>query len=170
LLGVLNRPAAGALGHELVELGLVLGVAKTLQEGLELVRLLLKPPQGLLAIVVEGAIAAGVTASTGGSVDEVLAAAQEARVVLNGEGGDHAAAQKVVDEIKAKGGEAVPSYDSVSTPQGGARFSAAAACPAKTRITAMGSHGFTRRKLYQVGPSRKARNGGCSRGPWHEGP
>ena len=33
------------------------------------------------APLVEGAIAAGVTASTGGSVDEVLAAAQEARTV-----------------------------------------------------------------------------------------
>jgi PTS hybrid protein len=34
------------------------------------------------APLVEGAIAAGVTASTGGSVDEVLAAAQEARTVV----------------------------------------------------------------------------------------
>ena len=33
------------------------------------------------APLVEGAIAAGVTSSTGGSVDEVLAAAQEARTV-----------------------------------------------------------------------------------------
>jgi PTS hybrid protein len=33
------------------------------------------------APLVEGAIAAGVTASTGGSLDEVLAAAQEARSV-----------------------------------------------------------------------------------------
>jgi PTS hybrid protein len=33
------------------------------------------------APLVEGAIAAGVTASTGGSVDEVLAAAQEARTI-----------------------------------------------------------------------------------------
>src|SRR5678815_3858472 len=33
------------------------------------------------APLVEGAIAAGVTASTGGSVDEVLAAAEEARTV-----------------------------------------------------------------------------------------
>jgi PTS hybrid protein len=33
------------------------------------------------APLVEGAIAAGVTASTGGSLDEVLAAAQEARAV-----------------------------------------------------------------------------------------
>jgi len=38
---------------------------------------------------------------------------------VNGVGGDSAAAQLVVDEIKAKGGDAVPSYDSVSTPEGG---------------------------------------------------
>src|SRR5437764_13116354 len=38
---------------------------------------------------------------------------------VNGEGGSDAAAQKVVDEIKSGGGEALPSYDSVSTPEGG---------------------------------------------------
>src|SRR5580692_7530295 len=38
---------------------------------------------------------------------------------VDGQGGDDAAAQKVVDEITAAGGEAVPSYDSVSTPAGG---------------------------------------------------
>jgi NAD(P)-dependent dehydrogenase (short-subunit alcohol dehydrogenase family) len=53
-------------------------------------------------------------------------AARGAAVVVNdlggsvaGEGGDHTAAQKVVDEITAKGGQAVPSFDSVSTPDGG---------------------------------------------------
>ena len=39
---------------------------------------------------------------------------------VDGKGGDDSAAQKVVDEIKAAGGEAVPNYDSVSTPEGGA--------------------------------------------------
>ena len=39
---------------------------------------------------------------------------------VNGQGGDHTAAQKVVDEIKAAGGEAAPNYDSVATPEGGA--------------------------------------------------
>ena len=39
---------------------------------------------------------------------------------VNGEGGDHTAAQKVVDEIKASGGDAVANFDSVSTPEGGA--------------------------------------------------
>ncbi|HET7721877.1 MAG TPA: SDR family NAD(P)-dependent oxidoreductase, partial [Acidimicrobiales bacterium] len=34
-------------------------------------------------------------------------------------GGSHTAAQKVVDEIKALGGEAVANYDSVATPEGG---------------------------------------------------
>jgi NAD(P)-dependent dehydrogenase (short-subunit alcohol dehydrogenase family) len=38
---------------------------------------------------------------------------------VNGEGGDDAAAQKVVDEIKAAGGQATPNYDSVSSPEGG---------------------------------------------------
>jgi NAD(P)-dependent dehydrogenase (short-subunit alcohol dehydrogenase family) len=54
-------------------------------------------------------------------------AARGAQVVVNdlggsvdGKGGSDAAAQKVVDEITAKGGEAVASYDSVSTPEGGA--------------------------------------------------
>src|SRR5439155_20692543 len=37
----------------------------------------------------------------------------------DGTGGSHTAAQKVVDEIKALGGEAVPNYDSVATPEGG---------------------------------------------------
>jgi NAD(P)-dependent dehydrogenase (short-subunit alcohol dehydrogenase family) len=39
---------------------------------------------------------------------------------VDGEGGSHTAAQQVVDEIKAAGGEAVPNYDSVATPEGGA--------------------------------------------------
>jgi NAD(P)-dependent dehydrogenase (short-subunit alcohol dehydrogenase family) len=38
---------------------------------------------------------------------------------MDGEGGSHTAAQKVVDEIKAAGGEAVANYDSVATPEGG---------------------------------------------------
>ena len=42
---------------------------------------------------------------------------------VDGEGGDDAAAQKVVDEIKAAGGEAVPNYDSVSSAPRAARAS-----------------------------------------------
>ncbi|MEY2434830.1 MAG: hypothetical protein QOC92_4555 [Acidimicrobiaceae bacterium] len=38
---------------------------------------------------------------------------------VDGGGGSHTAAQKVVDEIKAAGGEAVANYDSVATPEGG---------------------------------------------------
>ena len=38
---------------------------------------------------------------------------------VDGTGGEHTAAQKVVDEIKAAGGEAVANYDSVATPEGG---------------------------------------------------
>ncbi|MCU1452735.1 MAG: putative oxidoreductase [Acidimicrobiales bacterium] len=54
-------------------------------------------------------------------------AARGALVVVNdlggsvdGEGGSHTAAQQVVDEITAAGGEATANYDSVATPEGGA--------------------------------------------------
>jgi len=39
---------------------------------------------------------------------------------IDGTGGDASAAQKVVDEIKAAGGEAVADHNSVATPEGGA--------------------------------------------------
>ncbi|MGQ0616471.1 MAG: SDR family NAD(P)-dependent oxidoreductase [Acidimicrobiia bacterium] len=39
---------------------------------------------------------------------------------VDGTGGSETAAQKVVDEIASAGGEAVPNYDSVATPAGGA--------------------------------------------------
>jgi short chain dehydrogenase len=38
---------------------------------------------------------------------------------VNGQGGSDAPAQQVVDEIKTAGGDAVPNYDSVSSPEGG---------------------------------------------------
>jgi NAD(P)-dependent dehydrogenase (short-subunit alcohol dehydrogenase family) len=41
---------------------------------------------------------------------------------VDGAGGSHTAAQKVVDEVKALGGEAVANYDSVATPEGGANI------------------------------------------------
>src|SRR5213080_204697 len=41
---------------------------------------------------------------------------------VDGQGGSHTAAQKVVDEIKAAGGEAVANYDSVATPEGDTSF------------------------------------------------
>ncbi len=56
-----------------------------------------------------------------------------ARVVVNdlggatdGTGGSQAPADKVVEEIKANGGEALASYDSVATPEGGAAIVAKA--------------------------------------------
>lgn len=56
-----------------------------------------------------------------------------ARVVVNdlggsvdGQGGSDAAAQRVVDEIKTAGGDAVANYDSVSSPEGGERIVQAA--------------------------------------------
>ena len=71
-----------------------------------------------------------VVTGAGGGLGRTYAlelAARGAAVVVNdlggsvdGKGGDHTAAQKVVDEITAKGGEAVPNFDSVSTPEGGA--------------------------------------------------
>ncbi|MCW2673660.1 MAG: fabG2, partial [Frankiales bacterium] len=70
-----------------------------------------------------------IVTGAGGGIGRTYAldlARRGAQVVVNdlggsvdGTGGEHTAAQKVVDEIKAAGGEAVPSYDSVSTPEGG---------------------------------------------------
>ena len=50
--------AAAALGHELVEFGLVLGVAQAVEELLELALLLFEAAQGFGAVFVEGAVAA----------------------------------------------------------------------------------------------------------------
>ncbi|NNC75494.1 MAG: SDR family oxidoreductase, partial [Acidimicrobiia bacterium] len=69
-----------------------------------------------------------VTGAGGGLGREhaLLLASRGAAVVVNdlggslaGEGGSHSAADVVVDEIKAAGGEAVAEYSSVSTPEGG---------------------------------------------------
>jgi NAD(P)-dependent dehydrogenase (short-subunit alcohol dehydrogenase family) len=56
-----------------------------------------------------------------GRAHALLLASRGAKVVVNdpggavdGKGGDHAAADKVVAEIKAAGGQAVPNYDSVA--------------------------------------------------------
>lgn len=58
-----------------------------------------------------------------------LFAARGAKVVVNdlggtldGRGNDQSAAQKVVDEIEAAGGEAVASFDGVDTPEGAANI------------------------------------------------
>jgi NAD(P)-dependent dehydrogenase (short-subunit alcohol dehydrogenase family) len=78
-------------------------------------------------ITFDGRVA--IVTGAGGGLGRTYAlemARRGAKVVVNdlggsvdGTGGEHTAAQKVVDEIKAAGGEAVPSYDSVSTPEGG---------------------------------------------------
>ena len=71
-----------------------------------------------------------IVTGAGGGIGRTYAldlARRGAQVVVNdlggsvdGTGGEHTAAQKVVDEIVAAGGEAVPNYDSVSSPEGGA--------------------------------------------------
>jgi NAD(P)-dependent dehydrogenase (short-subunit alcohol dehydrogenase family) len=68
-----------------------------------------------------------------GRAHALLLAARGARVVVNdvggsvsGEGGDAGPAQRVVDEIVAAGGEAVPDTNSVATPEGGAAIVATA--------------------------------------------
>jgi NAD(P)-dependent dehydrogenase (short-subunit alcohol dehydrogenase family) len=60
-----------------------------------------------------------------GRAHALLLASRGAKVVVNdpggardGRGGDHAAADKVVAEIKAAGGQAVPNYDSVADKEG----------------------------------------------------
>ena len=70
-----------------------------------------------------------VVTGAGGGLGRAYAltlAKRGARVVVNdlggavsGEGGDSKPADRVVEEIRAAGGEAVASYDSVSTPEGG---------------------------------------------------
>ncbi|HEY1967853.1 MAG TPA: SDR family oxidoreductase [Pseudonocardia sp.] len=77
-----------------------------------------------------------IVTGAGGGLGKTYAldlAARGASVVVNdlggsaaGVGSDSSAAQKVVDEIVAAGGRAVPSYDSVSTPEGGAAIVQAA--------------------------------------------
>jgi len=64
-----------------------------------------------------------------GRAHALLLASRGARVVVNdpggavdGKGGDHAAADKVVAEIKSAGGQAVPNYDSVADPKSAANI------------------------------------------------
>jgi NAD(P)-dependent dehydrogenase (short-subunit alcohol dehydrogenase family) len=80
-----------------------------------------------MAITFEGQVA--LVTGAGGGLGRAYAldlAKRGAKVVVNDLGGDphgqgenRSAAQKVVDEIKAAGGEAVPNYDSVSSYDGG---------------------------------------------------
>lgn len=79
-------------------------------------------------ITFDGRVA--VVTGAGGGLGRTYAlelARRGARVVVNdlggtvaGEGSSASAADNVVEEIRAAGGEAVPSYDTVSTPEGGA--------------------------------------------------
>src|SRR4051812_4584815 len=64
-----------------------------------------------------------------GRAHALLLASRGAKLVVNdpggavdGKGGDHAAADKVVAEIKAAGGQAVPNYDSVADPKNAANI------------------------------------------------
>src|SRR3954470_5888754 len=64
-----------------------------------------------------------------GRAHAMLLASRGAKLVVNdpggavdGKGGDHAAADKVVAEIKAAGGQAVPNYDSVADPKSAANI------------------------------------------------
>jgi NAD(P)-dependent dehydrogenase (short-subunit alcohol dehydrogenase family) len=75
-----------------------------------------------------------------GRAHALLLAARGAKVVvndlggtLNGVGGDSAAADKVVAEIRAAGGEASPNYDNIASPEG-ARHLIQAAIDAYGRI------------------------------------
>ena len=68
-----------------------------------------------------------------GRAEALLFAAEGAKVVVNdlggardGSGSSDAMASKVVDEIKAAGGEAVANFDSVATPEGAAKIIGAA--------------------------------------------
>ncbi len=87
------------------------------------------------AISFDGKVA--VVTGAGGGLGRVYAlelARRGAKIVVNDLGGSRDGlgggsdlpAQRVVDEIKALGGEAVPNFDSVSTPEGGAAIIRAA--------------------------------------------
>ncbi len=89
--------------------------------------------------LVEGKVVLVTGAGGGiGRAEALLFAREGARIVVNdvggardGSGSGDAAASKVVEEIRAAGGEAVPSFDSVSSPEGVERL-------VKTAIDAFG--------------------------------
>ena len=67
---------------------------------------------------------------------------------VEGKGGDETAAQKVVDEITAAGGEAVPSFASVMTPEGGASVVQAAVDSFGKVDVVINNAGFLRDKSF----------------------
>lgn len=79
-----------------------------------------------MSINYEGRVAVVTGSGAGlGRSHAMFLASRGAKVVINdlggavdGSGGSETAAQKVVDEIKAAGGEAVANYDTVATPEG----------------------------------------------------
>ncbi len=81
-----------------------------------------------MTIRYDGRVAVITGAGNGlGRSHALLLAERGAKVVVNdlggsveGKGGSHSAADAVVAEIRAAGGEAVANYDSVATPEGGA--------------------------------------------------
>jgi 3-hydroxy-3-methylglutaryl CoA synthase/NAD(P)-dependent dehydrogenase (short-subunit alcohol dehydrogenase family)/putative sterol carrier protein len=85
------------------------------------------PEASAEAVRFDGRVAVVTGAGAGlGRAYALELAGRGARVVVNdlggsrdGQGGNRGAADRVVEEIKALGGEAVASYDSVSTPEGG---------------------------------------------------
>jgi NAD(P)-dependent dehydrogenase (short-subunit alcohol dehydrogenase family) len=67
---------------------------------------------------------------------------------VEGKGGDETAAQKVVDEITSAGGEAVPSFASVMTPEGGASVVQAAVDSFGKVDVVINNAGFLRDKSF----------------------
>jgi len=67
---------------------------------------------------------------------------------VEGKGGDQTAAQQVVDEIRAAGGEAVPSFASVMTPDGGASVVQAAVDSFGKVDVVINNAGFLRDKSF----------------------
>ncbi len=79
-----------------------------------------KPLEGRVAIVTGGGGALGRSHSLTLSSLGAKVVVNDLGGSLKGEGADKTSAQKVVDEIKGKGGEAVANYDTISTADGAA--------------------------------------------------
>src|ERR1700742_3127056 len=71
-----RRRVLPALGHELVELGLVLGEAQAVEEGGEIALFLFQAAQRVLAVLVERPVAAGGLCGIAASAAEVSPAGE----------------------------------------------------------------------------------------------